>query len=419
MKIKKTLAVVGLTILFSALMSLSAFADSADSANAGVRMVPQGKYDTTNQILTMKVQMKLPADSNGVTSFANFISYDETKLQLVQYDNIGTAVTSDGSINETASNYASPVVDVRLTDTAGTEYGVFDASLYSASGNSRSIFKVTLMTSITGTVEDPAAAQNNTNWQDVYSVKFKILGTGADAEDAPETLLTADSLRFVDTTEDAANLTASGFGLNWVSFFDIQTGGEQFVSGWTGDGARPTDAYPDMSVEGSNSVETVNNGVTVTGVVNSYKPANGVTVTFEGDAGTFSGGINPDATLPTTQSNEQEFMVESVLAGTYTVTISKVGHVDTIITGVVVAEDNLSFTTHTNASIQKVVLKAGDFSNPKDNQINLTDFLALAGKFDTYSEGALEDINGDNQINLTDFLAFSANMDQGVTNLTW
>ncbi len=392
MKIKKAVLLFIFMVLFCSITSFNVMAATVD--DAGVKMIMVSAEDG---IMTMKVQMKLPADSGGVTSFANIISYDNTQLTLVDYATATTEYTTDE--NTATNTYTSPIINVSLTDTNNTPYGVFDATISTV--DTRSTLKTTLMTQITGaTVADPNTSQNTTAWQDVYYFKFKIAGTGD-----PKTELDQNSLRFFDATADSANLAAAD--LNWTTFFDALSDGTQYVNGYTGSDADPPTESNTMGEVVLYYRNESTTAVTISGKISSYNPKNEITVNLMQDA-----NATPikSITIPAADTGsgviENDFAITEVEPGTYNLVIEKDGHVDFTITGIEVLGTAIDLTTNTNSNISDMTMIVGDVNG--SNSVNSAD-VSIIRKISNYNKNTsaagvevITDIDGGGSINSAD-----------------
>ncbi len=177
-KIISSLLIIALLIT---VLTVNVFA-SAD-ADSGIRIL---KASEASREVSFTVQMKLPENSEGITSFATTLVFDNTELNLMSSTG-STTYTADG-LTETVSfaDFTSPAVDVKLTDSANEEYLIMDASVFK-SGSSSGI----MVNGISN--GDPNASQNKTAWQDIYTLRFEQLGGE----------LTASSIRFALSTDNA------------------------------------------------------------------------------------------------------------------------------------------------------------------------------------------------------------------------
>ena len=144
-------------------------------------------------------------------------------------------------------------------------------------------------------------------------------------------------------------------------------------------------------------------GVKVSGQVKSYNPNNATTVEL------VQAGVVKYSTTIAADSGSgqvtQDFSIASVAAGTYDLVVSKAGHLDYTITGVVVNSD-LDLTKNANAAIKLITLLAGDVN--ADGNINVTD-LNTVWNASNYNKSAtadgvdsITDINGDGNVNVSD-----------------
>ncbi len=199
--LKKIIAITVLLTLLLSVLTISTYATPA--SDAGIRVVQQTE---DGDIVTFAVQMKLPENSQGITSIASILSYDSTTLELMHATD-STTYTEQG-----LTEGVNPAVAVNITDSDNTVYMVLDAATY-ASSNSTA-----LMVNMFAMGEMPNEVQNTTEWQNVYTLRFK-LKSGA--------TLTENSIVFANTT-DNTNLTGlsdSGRNTDWAVTFDVQNGG--------------------------------------------------------------------------------------------------------------------------------------------------------------------------------------------------
>ena len=156
--------------------------------------------------------------------------------------------------------------------------------------------------------------------------------------------------------------------------------------------------FPDGSASPLKLGELIGRGVTLTGVVKSYKAKEAGTVSL------YQTGLH-DTPLMTVQtvvppgdgSMTQSFSLDVVPAGTYDIKITKAGHTDYWITGIPVGEENLS--------IPEAVLLCGDITG--DRIIDTVDLGQLVsasnyGKAAQAAKNPKTDLNSDGYINVVD-----------------
>ena len=157
----------------------------------------------------------------------------------------------------------------------------------------------------------------------------------------------------------------------------------------------------------------------VRGVVKSYNPNNPVTVRL-----IEQGYTEPsyETTIdPTTGSGqkEQTFSFNAVAAGTYDLVVTKDGHLSYTVKGIVVENDPLDLTKHSNAAIRMITLIPGDLNN--DGSVNTQDYQILTspsnyGKSASLAAVKVADINGDGSINTQDYQILTSPSHYGKSN---
>ena len=193
------------------------------------------------------------------------------------------------------------------------------------------------------------------------------------------------------------------------------------------DGTRPilTREYPNPTVNGEisgwyarnnnydvtdGSKVTINidlpvksKGVSVSGMVKSYNPNNAVTIQLmQGGEEKYSTTIAAD-----TGSGQvtQNFSFPTVAAGTYDLVVTKPGHLTYTVKNVVVENDPLDLTKHSNAAISTITLLCGDIDG--NGFINSTDLGIILkgqnyGKSTATAGDKAADLDGNGFINSTD-----------------
>ena len=142
----------------------------------------------------------------------------------------------------------------------------------------------------------------------------------------------------------------------------------------------------------------------VSGKVVSYNPGNATTIQL------MRGGTEQYKTTiaATTGSGQvtKNFTLAGVLPGTYDLVVTKPGHLKYTVTGVVVGDDPLDLTKHSNAAISTITLPAGDVNG--DGTINskdLNEIWSPANYLKNVTDAdvnPLTDLNGDGTINSKD-----------------
>ena len=96
MKKRKILSILLSLCLLISLLPTVALAADQTSAEAGIRIVQGDAYDSNTGIFSIKVQAKLPVGT-GISSVGTLLSYDNTKLAVVNKNNTSKDVTSNES----------------------------------------------------------------------------------------------------------------------------------------------------------------------------------------------------------------------------------------------------------------------------------------------------------------------------------
>lgn len=145
-------------------------------------------------------------------------------------------------------------------------------------------------------------------------------------------------------------------------------------------------------------------GVAVSGVVKAYNGNNDPVVKLVAD------GVEIPATVVKGEASGSQwtwsFSFNGVVPGTYDLVVSKDGHLDYTVTGVVVDGEDIDLNEHTNAAISTISMLCGDIDN--DGWINSTDLgIILQGQnygkqTTTSGTNAVADLDGDGWINSTD-----------------
>ena len=143
----------------------------------------------------------------------------------------------------------------------------------------------------------------------------------------------------------------------------------------------------------------------VRGVVKSYNPNNPVTVRLieqgytEPSYETIIGATNGNG------QKEQTFSFPAVAAGTYDLVVTKDGHLSYTVKGIVVENDPLDLTKHSNAAISTITLLCGDIDG--NGFVNSTDLGIILkgqnyGKSTATAGDKAADLDGNGFINSTD-----------------
>ena len=194
MKKRKILSLLlSLCLLISLLPTVALAADQTNDG-AGIRIVQGDAYDSSTGIFSIKVQAKLPAGT-GITTIGTLLSYDNTKLAVVNKNNTSKDVTSDeGVIKNSSAIIKQTFIGLVDGDDSPVEYTITDQVMYKE-GNRSAIY--TYHANVNPIVNKPTDAQTGGNWFDVYEVMFRVAGKPAD----PATVLNSDSLRIADATK--------------------------------------------------------------------------------------------------------------------------------------------------------------------------------------------------------------------------
>jgi len=140
----------------------------------------------------------------------------------------------------------------------------------------------------------------------------------------------------------------------------------------------------------------------ISGSVRSYNPNNPATVTLTRDGDGFVYTATIDATTGSGQVT-QEFTMAGVEAGTYTLTVSKPGHLKVTVHNIVVDDDDVSLARDSRNAVKTIVMVCGDING--DGQIDSLDLTILVNDFRKSGAGianALADLNGDGQVDSLD-----------------
>lgn len=335
MKKRKILSLfLSLCLLISLLPTVALAADQV-AGESGAR-ITEADYDSTNNILTINVDIKIP-NSSGIKTVGSIISYDSSKLTLID---------GDGDIYTPASPAidADPAIQVKLIDTAKKAYST-DSGVKLYGDTSRAGLFVGL-----GSTKGPSNKQKTTDWLTIYQLRFKVSGNAAD-------ILNSDSLRIADPAVDndvikGAYLANNKFVISVDSGDSIgykygkmkgYTGGDVGGANWVMNPANVTATYPGSTNSPSATTYTVSfdaNGGTgtmadVTGVTGSYTlPANGFTAPsgkqFKGWATSASGTVITGTSITVSADTKLYAIWEPIPVTEYTITFNVNGGIGTI-----------------------------------------------------------------------------------------
>ena len=142
-------------------------------------------------------------------------------------------------------------------------------------------------------------------------------------------------------------------------------------------------------------------GVSLSGAIKSFNPKNPVTVRLmAGSVVKFESVISA---ANGTGQVEQSFSIDGVAPGTYTLVVSKAGHLKYTVNNIVVGNQNANFMSLLNAQSSTVSLVCGDING--DGQIDVRDLSVIIDNFGRNSatvSNPLADQNGDGQVDVRD-----------------
>ena len=182
MKKRKILSLLLSLCLLIGLLPTVAMAADQVATESGVR-ITEANYDSTNNILTINVDIKMP-NSTGIKSVGSLISYDSSKLTLLHKTKNDTTYTPSDPRTS-----VKPSVVVKLTNSDDELYSTDGGVDLYGTGNRAGLF-VGL-----GTTGQPSDEQKTTDWLTIYQLRFKVSGKAAD-------VLNSDSLRIADPAVD-------------------------------------------------------------------------------------------------------------------------------------------------------------------------------------------------------------------------
>ena len=124
-------------------------------------------------------------------------------------------------------------------------------------------------------------------------------------------------------------------------------------------------------------------------------------------------------TISATEGNNlvtQQFELKEVTAGTYDLVVTKPGHLKYTITGIVVGEEDIDLSEHSNEEIADICLISGDVND--DGCIDLKDVVELTsdlvyGKTYGETDKKCADINGDECFDLKDLVIITSEANYG------
>lgn len=208
MKIRKIFALfLSLCLIFGA-VPITALAADQTNAGAGIRIqYLDGSYDKTTGIMKVCVQAKMPAGT-GISSVGTLLSYDNTKLTVVNKNNTSKDVTSDEGVKKESEAIISKTLIQTVDDDESTkEYTLQDSAMYKA-GDRSGIY--TFHYNGKPSTQKATDAQTGGEWFNVYEVMFRVAGK----PDDPATVLNRDSLRIADVAKGDDAVMKGAFPAN-------------------------------------------------------------------------------------------------------------------------------------------------------------------------------------------------------------
>ena len=353
MKKRKILSLfLSLCLLIGLLPTVALAADQV-ATESGVR-ITEAAYDSTNNILTINVDIKMP-NSTGINTVGSLISYDSSKLTLMDASS-NTLYTATSSLTKAPSAVTGLLACEETTTLPGigtfnTPYNVVNADLYGV-GSRAGLFVG--MSVYPG--NKPKTSQKTTDWLTIYQLRFKVSGNAAD-------VLNSDSLRIADPAVDndvikgaypANNKfvisvdSGDSTGYKYGKMKDY-AGGEVGGNNYVMNSANVTATYPGSTNSVTPTTYTVSfdaNGGTgtmadVTGVTGNYTlPANGFTAPsgkqFKGWATSASGTVITGTSITVSADTTLYAIWEPIPPTTYTVSFDANGGTGTMadVTGV-------------------------------------------------------------------------------------
>ena len=292
MKKRKILSLLLSLCLLIGLLPTAALAADQTNDGAGIRIVQGDAYDSNTGIFSIKVQAKVPAGT-GITTIGILLSYDNTKLAVVNKNNKDKDVTSnEGDLKNSSAIIKQTFIGLVDGDDSPVEYTITDQAMYKE-GNRSAIY--TYHANVNPIVNKPTDAQTSGNWFDVYEVMFRVASKPTD----PKTVLDSDSLRIADASKGDDAVMKGAFPANNI------------YSIYLTDNSDPARLYVlnrmsecgETEVTGEKSLMTAPETGTATypGSTNSPAPAT-YTVSFDANGGTGSmadvTGVSGEYTLP-------------------------------------------------------------------------------------------------------------------------
>ena len=195
MKKRKILSLLLSLCLLIGLLPTAALAADQTNDGAGIRIqYVDGSYDKTTGIMKVRVQAKLPVGT-GISSIGTLLSYDNTKLAVVNKNNTKKDVTSEeGVLKETEAIISQTLIQTVDDDENTKEYTLQDSAMYKA-GDRSGIY--TFHYNGKPGTQKATDAQTSGDWFDVYEVMFRVTGK----PDDPAAVLDNGSLRIADVAK--------------------------------------------------------------------------------------------------------------------------------------------------------------------------------------------------------------------------
>ena len=207
MKERKILSLLLSLCLLIGLLPTAALAADQTNDGAGIRIVQGDAYDSNTGIFSIKVQAKLPVGT-GISSVGTLLSYDNTKLAVVNKNNTSKDVTSNEGVKKESEAIISKTLIQTVDDDENTkEYTLQDSAMYKA-GDRSGIY--TFHYNGKPLTQKATDAQTGGKWFDVYEVMFRVTGKPTD----PATVLNSDSLRIADVAKGDDAVMKGAFPAN-------------------------------------------------------------------------------------------------------------------------------------------------------------------------------------------------------------
>ena len=314
MKKRKILSLfLSLCLLIGLLPTVALAADQV-ADESGVR-ITEAAYDSANNILTINVDIKIP-NSSGIKTVGSIISYDSSKLTLIDGDD-DTYTPASPAID------ADPAIQVKLIDTAKKAYST-DSGVKLYGDTSRAGLFVGL-----GSTKDPSNKQKTTDWLTIYQLRFKVSGNA-------EAILNSDSLRIADPAKDndvikGAYPANNKFVISVDSGDSIgykygkmqgYTGGDVGGTNWAMNPANVTATYPGSTNPPPAAVGALGGSASISGTAKYDEDLTAETALITGNTGTFSYQWKRSGTdIPSATSSTYK-LVEDDIGKTITVAIT-------------------------------------------------------------------------------------------------